>query len=66
MDYTDPADAPKPKLTPEQIEILKAQYQAEVLGKFQGFLNDSLGKKHGFKITVTGYRLPKADNPEAN
>lgn len=66
MDYTDPRNAPKPKLSPDQVEKLKADYQLEVMSKFQAFLNDSIGKPNGFKITVSGYRLPKADNPEAN
>ena len=66
MDYTDPADAPKPKLSPDQVEKLKADYQLEVMSKFQAFLNDSIGKPNGFKITVSGYRLPKPDRPDAN
>ena len=66
MDYTDPANAPAPKLTPEQVEKLKADYQLEVLAKFQSFLNDTLGKPNNFTITVSGYRLPKADRPDAN
>jgi hypothetical protein len=61
MNTPDPANGDKPKLTPEQIETLKAQYLAEVLSKFQSFLNDSIGKPNGFKITVSGYRIPNGD-----
>ena len=66
MNYNNPDDAPAPKLTPDQVEKLKADYQLEVLAKFQSFLNDTLGKPNNFTITVSGYRIPKADSPDNN